>query len=393
MHDLLFVSMENWDNIWRRNQFLCAGLARRHPRRQILFVGLPRDYTHGVRTRDFRCFTQPATWKAPGFSNITVTRPPKLLPNTSALGRRLNEALFRRHVKKAASKLGMKQPLLWLNPHSALHMVGKIGERAVIYDITDDWTSLTQRPWLTELIREQDCALCRVANAVIVCSERLQQLKAPLTDSLHLIPNGVDATHYQRVDDAGRPPPGETAGWRHPVLGYTGSVHPDRVDLRLVEALARRLPTATVAMVGPIMIDTASRQRLEALGNVVFTGPKPYADLPNYMRVFDVCITPHVVTPFTESLNPIKLWEYLAIGKPIISTRVAGFKDYPQFVYLADDAEGFAANLPRATAEGRDLPEQRRREAAKHSWETRLDAVENVMASCLSSRQATVAGS
>lgn len=385
MHDLIFVSMENWDDIWRRNQFICAGLAGRCARRQILFVGLSRDYTHALRARDFGCFAQPVTWKVPGFNNITVTHPPKFFPSTLTAGRLLNEAIFRRHVRKTAAKLGMQRPVLWLNPHSAVHMVGQTDESAVIYDITDDWTQMTQRPWLTSLIREQDQALCAAADAVIVCSQRLRELKAPLTRSLHLIPNGVDTSHYQDAD-AGRPLPAEAAGWTGPVLGYTGTIHPDRVDLPLVEALARRLPKATVVMVGPVMIAAAERQRLETLGNVVFTGPKPYAEIPDYMRCFDVCITPHLVTPFTESLNPIKLWEYLACGKPIIATPVAGFRDYPELVYLAEDAEKFACLLESALAESPSIGQQRRAVAGKHTWEGRIDMVEAVMAEALAGR-------
>ena len=378
--DLIFVSMENWDAVWRRNQFLCAGLSRRDPRRRILFVGLSRDYTHGPRTGDFRCFTQDATYEAPDFPQITITHPPKFLPTTLAWGRRLNDLLFRRHVAGVAKKLGLHRPLLWLNPHSALHMAGRMGECAVVYDITDDWTQLTQRPWLQELTRAQDRALCQKADAVIVCSERLRELKEGLTDSLHLIPNGVDAAHYLSVSDVAQPLPADAAGWRHPILGYTGTVHPDRVDLALVEVLARRLPAATIALVGPNQLDPAMIQRLKALGNVVLTGPKPYARIPDYMRAFDVCITPHLVTPFTESLNPIKLWEYLAAGKPIIATPVAGFRDYPDLVHLASDAEAFVNKLAQALSEDASVAVQRREEARRHSWASRLDAIEAVLA-------------
>jgi glycosyltransferase involved in cell wall biosynthesis len=208
-------------------------------------------------------------------------------------------------------------------------------------------------------------------------------MKAPLTAALHLIPNGVHAEHYRRVGDAAGPRPADTQGWSAPVLGYTGSIHSDRVDLSLLEALAQRLPGATVALVGPVMLSAGERQRLARWPNIVLTGARPYRLIPEYMRAFDACITPHVVTAFTESLNPIKLWEYLAAGKPVLSTRVAGFRDYPQFVYLADDAEGFAQRLPQALGEDPDLPARRRAEAAKHSWDARLDAVEAVIAACV----------
>ena len=371
--------MENWDDIWRRNQFLCAGLARRNPQTQILFVGLPRDYTHAIRARDFSCFVQTATYKVPEFPNITVTHPPKLLPNTFVPGRLINEAVFRLHVKAAAKRLGMQHPLLWLNPHSAVHMIGKTGECGAVYDVTDDWTTLTQQPWLTSLICEQDRALCRLADAVIVCSERLAELKTPLTRSLHLVPNGVDAAHYQAAYDASLPLPEEAKRWQHPVFGYTGTIHPDRVDLALIESLAGELPEATVVLIGPVLLEAPQRQRLEALPNVFLLGAKPYADLPRYMQAFDVCMTPHLVTPFTESLNPIKLWEYLATGKPIVSTAVAGFRDYPQLVHIAQNHGQFIAQCREALQESAELAAKRIAEAQLHSWDKRVSAVQGIL--------------
>lgn len=378
MPDLIFVSMENWDEVWRRNQFLCAGLARRSPESRILFVGLPRDVTNDLRRGRLPSLGS-ADEAAPGLPNVTLTRPLKLLPNTLAVGRRVNEALFRAHVRRAARRLGLRSYVLWLNPHSAVHMAGCLGEQAVVYDITDDWTTLTQSPALARLTVEQDAALCRRADAVIVCSQRLLEMKRGLAPSLHLIPNGVDAAHYERVLDGDGPPPAPMGGWPRPVLGYTGSIHPDRVDIALVESLARRFPQGTVALVGPDMLPEGDRRRLRACPNVVLSGPVPYAQVPDVMRAFDVCITPHRVSAFTESLNPIKLWEYLAAGKPVVATDVAGFRDFPQFVRIAQDAEGFARAVEDALREDPALGEARRAEARRHSWDARLDDVLGVL--------------
>ncbi len=367
--------MENWDDVWRRNQFLCAGLARRFPGIKILFVGLPRNVTNDLRHG--RMPSRSAAESAvPGLPGITLTRPLKLLPDTLGWGRRLNEALFRADVARAARRLKMQSPTLWLNPHSAVHMAGKMGESAVIYDITDDWTTLTQSPALAKRTVNQDAALCRRADAVIVCSERLSEMKRGLAKHLYLIPNGVDADHYISVLDGAGPLPSPADGWAKPVLGYTGTVHPDRVDVSLVEALARRFSAGTIALVGPNLLTGEDRQRLAACGNVALTGPVPYSRIPETMRAFDVCITPHRMTAFTESLNPIKLWEYLAAGKPIVATDVAGFRDYPQFVRLASDADSFGRAVEDALSEQDSTTrEARRAEARRHSWEARLDQV------------------
>jgi glycosyltransferase involved in cell wall biosynthesis len=382
--DLIFVSMENWDDIWRRNQFLCAGLAKRFPSTRILFVGLPRDVSHAVRRGRLSAeLGGRATVTAPGFDNITLTRPLKLAPASFAWGRCLNEAMMRHHVRRVAREIGIRDAVLWLNPHSAVHMGGRMGERAVVYDITDDWTSLTQSPRLTRLTCAQDAVLCRRADAVIVCSQRLLELKRDLAANLHLVPNGVDADHYEVVLDGTGPLPEETRNWHRPVLGYTGTLHPDRLDVPLLETVARGFRHGSIVLIGPSYLADADRRRLEGLGNVIFTGAVSYGRLPHLMRAFDVCIVPHRVTAFTESLNPIKLWEYLAAGKPTVATDVAGFREHPELVAIAADGDGFLHSIVDALRESPARQEARRTEARRHSWDARLDAVQAVIGSCL----------
>ncbi len=375
---LIFVSLEDWDDVWRRNQPLCAGLARRDPGAPILFVGLALDVSHCLRRGKIKALFQARRRRLPEMPSITVLKPLKLLPNSLAWGRRFNEWHQRAQVRREAARLELARPLLWLNPHQAVHMVGKMGEQAVVYDITDDWISPTQSERLRALTVAQDAELCRRADAVIVCSARLYEMKQGMTRALHLIPNGVDAAHYLAASADG-PLPEAARAWRKPVFGYTGTIHPDRVDGTLVEALAQAFPQGTVALVGPNHLSRADITHLEARGNIYFTGPVPYADVPQYMAAFDVCITPHRMTPFTESLNPLKLWEYLACGKPIVSTNVAGFRDYPQFVRLASDAASFMDACHAALAEEGASREARQAEARANSWDARLDSVLDVL--------------
>jgi glycosyltransferase involved in cell wall biosynthesis len=376
--DIVFVSLEDWDEIWRRNQFVCDELAGRNPDRRILFVGLPRNVSNALRRgRIGEAFSSPKP-KSASRENILITSAIKLLPNTLTAGRRINEMLLRRHLRREMKRLAIHQPLLWLNDQSAVHLVGRMGESGVIYDITDDWTTLTQSPRLTELIRLQDRNLCSAADAVIVCSERLREMKAPLARNLHLIPNGVNASHYQGNGNA--PPPG--IPWKHPIIGYVGTIHPDRIDVELIAGVAREMPDWSIALIGPNHLYPETMQQLKALPNIYFVGPVPYAQVPAYMRAFDVCMTPHRVTPFTESLNPIKLWEYLAVGKPIVSTDVAGFRDFPRWVSIASTSREFAEAARRGLEEDPAVSAERRAEALKHSWAARVDAIEAVIAAC-----------
>jgi glycosyltransferase involved in cell wall biosynthesis len=381
--DIIFVSLENWDEIWRRNQFLCDALSRRFPDSKILFVAPPRDISNSIRHGRFSDLNASATWTAPEHPNITITRPLKCVPNSLTLCRRFNEAMSVRHIRKVAADLGMSHPLLWLNPHFGVSMVGKFDECAVIYDVTDDWTELDQGRREAQLIAEQDRALCLKADAVIVCSERLREKKRAYSQCVHLIPNGVHTEHYEHVLDRAMALPAESAQWKHPVLGYTGTVHSSRVDVALVADLAKSYRTGSIVLIGPDYLSPAEAARLDAFDNVYRVPGVPYSRIPGFMRTFDVCIVPHRMTAFTESLNPIKLWEYLAAGKPIVSTSVPGFRDFPNLVHIANDPESFVAKIEEALRERGDLAGARRTEARKHSWDNRVDDVVRVIASCV----------
>jgi glycosyltransferase involved in cell wall biosynthesis len=434
MTDMIFVSMENWDEVWRRNQFLVAEFACRAPQQRILFVGLPEDISHALRSGQFasllsRFRSRRALQTAPGFPNIFLLNSTKWLPNSLSWGRTFNRWLERRQIARACRLLGIERPLLWLNPHYAVHLTGQMGEHAVVYDITDDWTTLTQSERERQQVIAEDAVMLQRADLVIVCSERLYALKQGRARRLCLVPNGVEAERYRLVyhrapDDpctaeADRvlpiPPPAQA--WSSPVFGYTGTLHPDRVDVSLIEALARRYPQGTVALIGPVQLAEGQRACLERLPNVRLVGAVPYQELPAWMRAFDVCIVPHRVTAFTESLNPLKLFEYLAAGLSIVSTDVAGFRDYgvdaqpnaqereegrgkreetsfptpnaqrPMLVYIARGGEGaertaaFLAAAEKALAEQEDteratvLCAARQTEAARHSWQSRADTI------------------
>lgn len=384
--DLVFVSMESWDEIWRRNQFLCAGLLRRNPKMRILFVEPPRDVSSAARLRRWDLARQAGPGPAEFAGRIRCFRPLKLLPNGYATTRAFNEWVARRQIAAEMRAMGIKDPLLWINAHYAGHLAGHLGEKAVIYDVTDDWTELKQCAKGTALTRQQDAALCQVADTVIVCSERLAELKRPMAAEVRLIPNGVDPDHYRNVLDGEGPLPPECEGWQWPVFGYTGTLHPDRIDLSLVEDIAKRLRHGSIVLLGPSFLSLEQTERLRACGNVHLPGAVPYARIPDFMRGFSACIVPHLVTPFTESLNPIKLWEYLAAGKPIVSTNVAGFRDYAEVVSIAHSAAEFVQALERSVEESPRVAAARREMVCAHSWDARLDAVEDVLINLLENK-------
>jgi teichuronic acid biosynthesis glycosyltransferase TuaH len=370
MRDLIFISLENWDEIWRRNQFLCAEWLRRFPGMRLLFVGRSRDVSHSLRKGDSSIFSQPAQQKIAELPGLTILNPLKLLPNSLSPARWLNQQVLLGEIRRASQRSGLRAPLLWINDHFAAPLAGRLGERAVIYDVTDDWTLMSSIPAPErERIRVADAALCKKADLVVVCSEALERSRKPACRRLVRVPNGVDAARYGQGL-------GQTGGLGEPgpkTFGYMGTLHSDRLDLELIMTLAQRRTSDRVVLCGPNLLTAGERARLNASPNIELRPAVNYQEVPLALEKFDVCILPHLCTPFTESLNPIKLWEYLASGKPVAATPVAGFRDYAHLFHLGKGREGFLEACEKALLEDGRLVGVRMREAARHSWRARAE--------------------
>ena len=384
MHNLLFIGMEYWDGVWRRSQNLVAGLARRFPEQKILFVELPNNLSYAVRKRQWGefwrglrpYFPQPL----PELPNVFVFRPTKVFPNTLLLGRLANEAIYRTQVRRAARRLGMERPLLWIKPHYGAHLAGKMGECAVVYDVGDDWATISQPEAVRRRTLAEDAYLTCRADAVIVVSDYLLQQKRPLREKVSLIPNGVEVERYLPISERTLTPHPLTCDWKSPVLGYTGMLHPDRLDIPLLIEVARAFPKGNVVLVGPSFLSLGDTKRLCSEPNILLTGPVEHLDLPRVMSAFDVCLVPNLVNAFSESQNPLKLYEYLASGLPTVSTPISGFRNYPELVSLASDATTFVQAIRNALTEPKEKQERRQQEARKHTWDARVEAVLRVFA-------------
>ncbi|RFC44158.1 MAG: Glycosyltransferase involved in cell wall bisynthesis [Verrucomicrobia bacterium] len=373
MRDVIFISLENWDGVWRRNQFLCAEWLQRFPAMRLLFVGRTKDVSNAARTASREGLRRPTFEKSREFKGLSFLNPFKLLPNSFSLGRGINLRLLERQIRSAVKKAGLRSPLLWINDHCGEPLVGRLNERAVVYDITDDWTLMPAvGEEERELIRKWDARLCAKADLVVVCSRALERSRRGLCRKIITVPNGVDAAHYRSCLE----PPKQALDQdqaRVPVFGYLGTLHGDRLDLELVEELARARPEAKVVLCGPDQLTGTERKRLRAQPNVQLLAQVHYKSVPRIIAGFDVCILPHRCTPFTESLNPIKLWEYLASGKPVAATPVAGFRERAHLCHLGAGRDGFLAACDEALREDGSRWPARLREAEANSWKARSE--------------------
>ena len=307
--------------MWRRNQYLVAGLLRADPDLRVLFVEPAVDPLHELR-RGFRPRwgggvrqAGPLEGVQPG--QLWFFRPTKLLPRK--IDRRADDRISAA-VCRAARRTGLTDPVLWVNDPAAANLLAATGWTA-LYDITDDWLAAHRTPdEQARLIADEDLLLARCA-AVTVCSPHLVETKGT-TRPVELITNGVDVDRYRR------PVPRPADLPAGPVALYLGTVHRDRFDIAALTATARALGAdGTAVIVGPVLdLTSAEFEDLKDAG-VVPLGRRTWEEVPAYLQHADVLLVPHLVNPFTDSLDPIKLYEYRAVGHPVVSTPVAGFRD------------------------------------------------------------------
>jgi glycosyltransferase involved in cell wall biosynthesis len=338
--DLVVCSLEPWDDVRRRSQFLVEGLLERDSELRVLYVEPACDPVRGILHGHLP--TDPRLRRVR--DRLWALRPLTPLPLAQ--------------VRRAARRLGFAAPTLWVNDPAYAPLAQ---EWRALYDVTGDRLLACSSGRELERRRRLDEDLLRHAKEVVVCSPRLVESRGR-TRRVSLVPNGVDLEHFRRP----LPRPSDLPDG--PLAVYVGTLQDERIDVPLVEELARHI---AVALVGPDSLSIASSRVLRVAG-VHILGPRPYAEVPAYLQHADVVIVPHLVTPFTDSLDPIKAYECLAVGTPTIATRVAGFRDLG--CVETAPREEFAAAVLRALDRPREAVE-----LDDAAWDARVAAFETLL--------------
>jgi glycosyltransferase involved in cell wall biosynthesis len=201
------------------------------------------------------------------------------------------------------------------------------------------------------------------ADVIFTVADDLQKL-FDNQPNVYWIPNGVDLTHYQTPQVLLNR---DIADLPKPIIGYIGVVQ-DRVDIDLIKFLAKKNPTKSFAIVGPVWHESDA-QSLKEVPNIHLLGYKSYAEAPMYIQQFDVGLIPHRASAFVVSTNPMKLYEYLACGKPVVATASSGVDALKDYVYIAKTPEDANRKLYLALQEDTDqLRRDRAKTVEEYSW-------------------------
>jgi glycosyltransferase involved in cell wall biosynthesis len=286
-------------------------------------------------------------------------------------------------VRRAMAHLGFRRSISWFAvPHPA-GLAGTLDEELIVYYCIDDYAALPDVD--RDVVARMDADLARRADQVFVASPRLLACKRELNPTAVHAPHGVDVALFRSAGDPGLPVADGARHLTHPVIGFYGLIEA-WIDLDLIAFLAERRPQWTFLMIGRLAVDPG---RLRVMPNVRFVGPQPYATLPRWAKAFDVAIIPYRLTRQVINSNPLKLREYLATGKPVVSVSAPEIDRFAGCVRIANDADAFLVAIEDALAHDTDADRARRIAAVDGmSWEARIQEVVGVVEGRLRLREA-----
>jgi len=334
----------------------------------VLFVEAQESAAFLLRTGKLQKLLQGVFKPLGEADGFRVFTPLACLPfdGSSELINKLNSALLRWQLKRLLKKIGFHDPIVLYYMPNYHRLVGTLGERAAIYDLVDERAALAGRHRRYFDVRER--TMMSKCASVIVVSQKLLDEKRRLASRIALIPNGVDAAFFSK----GGEPPTELRGLPRPMVGYSGAID-EWFDFEIVEHLARSRPDWSFVLVGPVRTNA---KRLTRFKNVSLLGGRRYRDLPSYLAAFDCGIVPHKLTRFRLYSDPLKVYEYIAAGKPVVSTAIPSVERFGELVRVAHDPEGFLRAIEQEIEQ--DSPEraERRRKAIReHDWKHRVMAL------------------
>jgi glycosyltransferase involved in cell wall biosynthesis len=330
--DIVCVSHLRWDFVFQRPQHLLTRAARNG---RVFYIEEPR-FGNGPPSLDVQ-------QREPGLHLAVPLLPADLTPSERV-------ALQAEMLTQCLDAHGLREFVLWYYTPMALAFTHHLSPTAVVYDCMDELSAFAGAP---PELAALELRLFEIADVVFTGGHSLYEAKRSAHTNLHAFPSSVDVAHFARARRT-RAEPADQAAIPHPRIGFFGVID-ERMDYELLRGVAEIRRDWHLVLIGPTAkIDPAT---LPAAANIHYLGPRSYALLPDYIAGWDVAMLPFARNDATRFISPTKTPEYLAAGKPVVSTSIRDVvRPYGELglARIADTPNAFVAAVEAALLEDRD---------------------------------------
>ena len=371
MNNVIYVWACSWHGLTQRHQQIMRRLAEKT---LVLYVESPMDVSTLCKTIFLKKISLKQVFKQAIFGyalndKLIIYTP--LVPFSLRRYPVLNKiwmCLFRRYLGFLTWKWKVQNYILFICYPLAEELVGSLNEVLSCYDCCDDLTDISGT--LSGIVNEYELRLVKKVDLILTTTPVLVEKFRRLHNRILLIPNAADVEHFMQAVNCNLQCPDDLKNISKPIIGFVGAVQ-HWVDTPLLKEIAKLRPHWNFVIIGPVHNACSD---LYMYKNLHFLGRKPYHALPAYLKHIQVGIVPFKQNKIVFAADPIKIYEYLASGLPVVSTPMPKLKDFLDLVRIAETPMEFVKQIEDALHDNSAEAIMKRVNFAKeHSWDKRVE--------------------
>ena len=377
---ILTFSTQNWADLWTRKQRFSLQFARQGNR--VVYIETQFHWVSYIL--QFRTQWRRIYLFLTGFrkveENLYIYTPPILFPAFQIFPSiaKFNNVILAFFVKREMKKHQMTEPVLWMYTHFNKPLVKKLKSKKVLYECVDDYSE-AKGLIKKETVIKQEKETLKQSSAVIVTADSLKSKMLEENNNVHIISNAANIAHFNKAYKSALPEPEEFKSIPKPRLLFIGALQ-YWVDQDLIAYISEIHPEWQILFVGPVSVST---EKLNVYKNIHLLGRKPYDDLPNFLAHCDIALNPYKVDGVAEGCSPLKLYEYLAAGLPVVSTEMPEVRKFEHIVKVATNydeyVQGLETFLNMKSSELDKVKGASVEISKQHTWEARFIQAESIL--------------